>query len=58
MSKQQQTIEVQYSTENYGIIRNQDVTNIVIDEEGYAFGYWNKKLVGAFSIKCDKWFVM
>ena len=58
MMKYNQTVKIEYGNGDSGTLLNQTVTNVVIDEEGYAFGLWNGKLVGAFSLKSFTWFVI
>ena len=56
MLKQNQTIKIEYSSSDYGIFRNQEVSSIDNDADGYAFGYWKGRLVGSFSIENGTWF--
>lgn len=44
--------------DNYGSIANQTVTNIHVDDLGFAFGAWNGRLVGAFHVDSLVWHVI
>ena len=55
MTRKNQKVQIDYEG-SYGKFLNQDITDIVVDAEGYAFGRWNGKLVGSFSLKSDTWF--
>jgi len=58
MALKNQKVEYGVDGENFGKFLGQEVTSVVVDEEGYAFGYWKGKLVGSFSLNNGTWYVM
>jgi len=58
MTKQNQTIKWEMGNDQYGIFRNQEVSNVIVDDESYTYGEWNGKLVASFHIENGTWFVM
>lgn len=58
MSRSGQVVNIEYDSENYGRLLGQMVERIVIDDEGYAFGFWKGRMVGSFHIDNGEWFVL
>jgi hypothetical protein len=44
--------------DDYGSFANQTITNIHVDDQGYAFGSWNGRLVGAYHVDSFVWYVI
>jgi len=57
MHKEKQTVKWTIGND-YGTFRNQTVTDITIDDNGYAYGLWKGRLVGSFHIENGTWHVI
>ena len=57
MYKENQTVKW-YIGNNYGTFHNQTVTDITVDDNGYAYGLWRSISVGSFHIDNETWHVI
>lgn len=57
MTKSKVKIRWQMGTD-YGSFPQQTVTDVHVDDEGFAFGLWKGRLVGAFHVDNLVWHVI
>lgn len=58
MNRTNQTIYIEYDENNRATIRNQTVTNVVVDSDNYAAGLWKNRVVASYHVDNGEWAVV